>query len=111
MHSRQNVAARIDHWPNCHGRCRGAGGELIAECRGSRGEFTPICLLNYCPPQSPFGCLNNARYGIAWGALGAAETCFHAARDYALNRCVYLGLLREQVGTTSESHEETSINE
>jgi len=34
----------------------------------------------------PFGCLNNARYGIAWGSLGAAEACFHAAREYALNR-------------------------
>lgn len=34
----------------------------------------------------PFGCLNNARLGIAFGALGAAEACFHGARDYALNR-------------------------
>ncbi len=34
----------------------------------------------------PMGCLNNARYGIAWGALGAAETCWRTARDYALNR-------------------------
>ena len=34
----------------------------------------------------PFGCLNNARYGIAWGALGAAETCWRAARDYAMER-------------------------
>ena len=34
----------------------------------------------------PFGCLNNARYGIAWGALGAAEFCWHAARQYALDR-------------------------
>ena len=36
--------------------------------------------------KGPFGCLNNARYGIAWGALGAAETCWHAARDYTLER-------------------------
>jgi glutaryl-CoA dehydrogenase len=36
--------------------------------------------------KGPFGCLNNARYGIAWGALGAAECCWHAARDYALAR-------------------------
>jgi glutaryl-CoA dehydrogenase len=36
--------------------------------------------------KGPFGCLNNARYGIAWGALGAAEFCFHAARDYTLQR-------------------------
>jgi glutaryl-CoA dehydrogenase len=34
----------------------------------------------------PFGCLNNARFGIAWGALGAAEFCWHAARQYALDR-------------------------
>ena len=34
----------------------------------------------------PFGCLNNARYGIAWGALGAAEFCWHAARQYTIDR-------------------------
>ena len=34
----------------------------------------------------PFGCLNNARYGIAWGSLGAAEFCWHAARQYGLDR-------------------------
>jgi glutaryl-CoA dehydrogenase len=34
----------------------------------------------------PFGCLNKARYGIAWGAMGAAEACWHAARQYALDR-------------------------
>ena len=34
----------------------------------------------------PFGCLNRARYGIAWGAMGAAEFCWHAARDYTLGR-------------------------
>ncbi|TAH37641.1 MAG: acyl-CoA dehydrogenase [Alphaproteobacteria bacterium] len=36
--------------------------------------------------KGPFGCLNNARYGIAWGVLGAAEFCFHAARRYTLDR-------------------------
>ena len=36
--------------------------------------------------KGPFGCLNNARYGISWGAIGAAETCWHAARDYTLSR-------------------------
>ncbi|MBL8690731.1 MAG: acyl-CoA dehydrogenase [Rhodospirillaceae bacterium] len=36
--------------------------------------------------KGPFGCLNNARYGIAWGALGAAEFCWHAARTYTLER-------------------------
>jgi glutaryl-CoA dehydrogenase len=34
----------------------------------------------------PFGCLNRARYGIAWGAMGAAEFCWHAARRYTLDR-------------------------
>jgi glutaryl-CoA dehydrogenase len=34
----------------------------------------------------PFGCLNNARYGIAWGAMGAAEFCWHRARQYVLER-------------------------
>jgi glutaryl-CoA dehydrogenase len=34
----------------------------------------------------PFGCLNKARYGIAWGTLGAAEFCWHAARQYTLDR-------------------------
>ncbi|MCW8108283.1 acyl-CoA dehydrogenase [Alteromonas ponticola] len=36
--------------------------------------------------KGPFGCLNKARYGIAWGALGAAEFCWHAARQYCLDR-------------------------
>lgn len=36
--------------------------------------------------KGPFGCLNRARYGISWGAMGAAEFCFHAARDYGLER-------------------------
>ncbi|MBL8098406.1 MAG: acyl-CoA dehydrogenase [Anaerolineales bacterium] len=45
---------------------------------------------NYLPNVSglkgPFGCLNKARYGISWGALGAAEFCWHAARQYTLDR-------------------------
>jgi len=36
--------------------------------------------------KGPFSCLNNARFGISWGALGAAEFCFHAARQYTLDR-------------------------
>jgi glutaryl-CoA dehydrogenase len=36
--------------------------------------------------RGPFGCLTKARYGISWGALGAAEFCWHAARQYALDR-------------------------
>jgi glutaryl-CoA dehydrogenase len=36
--------------------------------------------------KGPFGCLNRARYGIAWGVMGAAEACWHAARTYGLDR-------------------------
>lgn len=39
--------------------------------------------------RGPFSCLNNARYGIAWGALGAAEFCWHAARAYTLERKMF----------------------
>ena len=39
--------------------------------------------------RGPFSCLNNARYGIAWGALGAAEFCWHAARDYTMSRMMF----------------------
>jgi len=37
----------------------------------------------------PFSCLNRARYGIAWGSLGAAEDCWHRARDYTMNRIMF----------------------
>jgi glutaryl-CoA dehydrogenase len=47
---------------------------LLPDVRGLRG---------------PFSCLNKARYGIAWGAMGAAEFCFHAARDYVSSRSVF----------------------
>lgn len=36
--------------------------------------------------KGPFGCLNRARYGISWGAMGAAEACWHSARQYGLDR-------------------------
>ncbi|TNE28201.1 MAG: acyl-CoA dehydrogenase [Alphaproteobacteria bacterium] len=39
--------------------------------------------------RGPFTCLNSARYGIAWGTLGAAEFCWHAARQYALDRIIF----------------------
>jgi len=39
--------------------------------------------------RGPFSCLNNARYGIAWGALGAAEFCWMAARDYTMQRMMF----------------------
>ncbi|XP_069088071.1 glutaryl-CoA dehydrogenase, mitochondrial isoform X3 [Pleurodeles waltl] len=46
----------------------------------------------------PFGCLNNARYGISWGALGAAEYCLHAARQYTLDRIQFgVPLARNQL--------------
>ena len=43
-------------------------------------------LLNVAGLKGPFGCLNRARYGIAWGSMGAAEACFQAARSYTLDR-------------------------
>ncbi|MDP7000806.1 MAG: acyl-CoA dehydrogenase family protein [Candidatus Poseidoniaceae archaeon] len=36
--------------------------------------------------KGPFSCLNNARYGISWGAIGAAQACFHSAKEYSLSR-------------------------
>jgi glutaryl-CoA dehydrogenase len=39
--------------------------------------------------RGPFSCLNKARYGIAWGAMGAAEFCLHASRDYVASRKVF----------------------
>ena len=39
--------------------------------------------------RGPFSCLNKARYGIAWGAMGAAEFCFHATRDYVAERMLF----------------------
>jgi glutaryl-CoA dehydrogenase len=58
-------------------------GEIVME-----NVFVPVG--NMLPKASglsgPFGCLNKARYGIAWGALGAAEFCWHGARQYTLDR-------------------------
>jgi glutaryl-CoA dehydrogenase len=65
---------------------------------GLRASITGEIVMDevFCPEENafpevrglkgPFTCLNSARYGIAWGALGAAEFCWHAARDYALER-------------------------
>ena len=39
--------------------------------------------------KGPFGCLNKARYGISWGVMGAAEFCWHAARQYTLDRIMF----------------------
>ncbi|WP_026380633.1 acyl-CoA dehydrogenase [Afifella pfennigii] len=50
-------------------------------------EVSEAALLPHAEGLSgPFGCLNRARYGIAWGTMGAAETCWHAARQYGLDR-------------------------
>ncbi|GAC1599905.1 MAG: acyl-CoA dehydrogenase [Myxococcales bacterium] len=53
-------------------------------------DEVPVPEANILPGVSglkgPFGCLNRARYGIAWGALGAAEFCWHRARQYTLDR-------------------------
>ncbi|GAC1345046.1 MAG: acyl-CoA dehydrogenase [Myxococcales bacterium] len=53
-------------------------------------DEVPVPEANLLPGVSglkgPFGCLNRARYGIAWGALGAAEFCWHRARQYTLDR-------------------------
>ena len=50
--------------------------------------FVPVenMLPNVSGLGGPFGCLNNARYGIAWGAMGAAEFCFKQARSYTMDR-------------------------
>ena len=94
-------------WAKLDGRIRG----FLVE-RGTPGFATPtiegkmslrssatgqIALVDVAVPEDnllpnasglsgPFGCLNRARYGIAWGAMGAAEFCWHAARQYTLDR-------------------------
>ena len=58
-------------------------GEIVLEdCLIPEDNLLP----NVKSLAGPFGCLNNARYGIAWGAMGAAEFCWHAARQYVLDR-------------------------
>jgi glutaryl-CoA dehydrogenase len=58
-------------------------GEIVME-----DVFVPEeqLLPNVAGLKGPFGCLNKARYGISWGALGAAEFCWHQARDYTMDR-------------------------
>lgn len=58
-------------------------GEIVLE-----GVVVPESALlpNVSGLKGPFGCLNRARYGISWGAMGAAEDCFHRARQYVLDR-------------------------
>ncbi|MGH6872547.1 MAG: acyl-CoA dehydrogenase [Rhizomicrobium sp.] len=58
-------------------------GEIVLEdCKVGEGALLP----DVQGLSGPFGCLNRARYGIAWGAMGAAEFCWHAARQYTLDR-------------------------
>lgn len=91
----------VRDWHDPDGRGGSSTGEPAAKCvwasckwllseRGKKcatisGWFLKVYVPDFCS-QGPFGCLNNARYGIAWGALGAAEFCFHAARQYTLDR-------------------------
>ncbi|MFG6667290.1 acyl-CoA dehydrogenase [Halomonas sp. HNIBRBA4712] len=58
-------------------------GEIVLD-----GAFVPEenLLPNVSGLKGPFGCLNKARYGIAWGVMGTAEFCWHAARQYTLDR-------------------------
>jgi len=60
-----------------------ATGEIVMQ-----NVFVPEenLLPNVSGLKGPFGCLNRARYGIAWGSMGAAEFCWHAARQYTLDR-------------------------
>ena len=55
---------------------------VFQDCRIPKDRLLP----NVQGLRGPFGCLNNARYGISWGALGAAMACFHSAKDYSLSR-------------------------
>ena len=57
--------------------------ELVFQaCRIPKDRILP----NVKGLKGPFSCLNNARYGISWGAVGAAQSCFNSAREYALSR-------------------------
>src|SRR5262249_49833975 len=59
-----------------------AGEVVLADCVVSEEILLPTVK----GLAGPFGCLNNARYGISWGAMGAAEFCWHRARQYVLER-------------------------
>ncbi len=55
---------------------------VMQECRIPKDRMLP----DVQGLKGPFSCLNNARYGISWGAVGAAQSCFHSAKEYALSR-------------------------
>jgi glutaryl-CoA dehydrogenase len=63
-------------------RASTTGGIVMEDVRVPASALLP----NVEGLKGPFGCLNRARYGISWGAMGAAEFCFHAARQYGLDR-------------------------
>ncbi|HWA38749.1 MAG TPA: acyl-CoA dehydrogenase [Burkholderiales bacterium] len=77
---------------------KGLSAPTIHSKVGLRASITGEIVMDnvFCPDENafpevrglkgPFTCLNSARYGIAWGALGAAEDCFHRARSYVLER-------------------------
>jgi glutaryl-CoA dehydrogenase len=50
---------------------------------------TPDMILNIKGMTGPFSCLNSARYGICWGTMGAAEFCWHTARQYTMDRVIF----------------------
>ena len=78
--------------------CKGLSAPTIHGKVGLRASLTGEIVMDgvFCPEENafpevrglkgPFTCLNSARYGIAWGALGAAEFCFHTARQYTMDR-------------------------
>ena len=72
--------------PYTHGRFRStAGVQPLLPDDPAPPPITAITPLTHTC-QAPFACLTNARYGIGWGALGAAESCLSVARDYTLDR-------------------------
>ncbi|KAJ3310681.1 hypothetical protein HDV04_004728 [Boothiomyces sp. JEL0838] len=72
--------------PTIHGkfslRASCTGMIMMQDVRVHKDQLLP----NVSGLKGPFGCLNNARYGIAWGSMGAAEACVAQAREYVLNR-------------------------
>lgn len=101
------IADIVILWAHCEGKIRGfileksMKGLSLPKIEGKfslRASATGMILMDdvrvpeeFLLPKAeglkgPFGCLNSARYGIGWGALGAAEFCLHAARQYTLER-------------------------
>ena len=55
---------------------------VLQDCRIPKNRIFP----DVKGLKGPFSCLNNARYGISWGAIGSAQACFHSAKEYSLSR-------------------------